>query len=125
MRILFIISTVIFWLAIAGFWLADYHRPSVQIVEIAPAAELGLRNYSLLEVAQHKLEKDCWMAIEGQVYDLTSYLPGHPSDPAIVLTWCGREATQAWQTKTAGRPHSSRANKLLQQYLIGKLRETP
>lgn len=125
MRILFIISTTIFWLAVAGFWLADYHRPSIQIAEVAPAAVPGSRNYSLLEVAQHKLEKDCWMAIEGQVYDLTSYLPDHPSDPALVLPWCGKEATQAWQTKTVGRPHSSRANILLQQYLIGKLHQTP
>ena len=125
MRILFIVSTVIFWLAVAGFWLASYQRPPVQFAEVESAAEPGLRNFSLPEVAQHKLEKDCWMAIEGQVYDLTGYLPDHPSDPAIVLPWCGKEATQAWLTKTVGRPHSSRANKLLQQYLIGTLQQTP
>ena len=124
MRILFIISTIIFWLAVAGFWIGDFLRPPAQIAELTPA-ESSLHEYSLKEVSQHKLEKDCWMAIEGQVYDITSYLPDHPSDPEIVLPWCGKEATQAWQTKTVGRPHSSRANILLQQYLIGKLHQTP
>jgi cytochrome b involved in lipid metabolism len=125
MRKLFIISTTIFWLAVAGFWLADFLRPPAQIVEVVPVVVPSLRDYSLAEVTEHNQEKDCWMAIEGQVYDITSYLPMHPSDPEIVMPWCGKEASQAWQTKTIGRPHSSRAMHLLNRYLIGKLQTSP
>ena len=125
MRKLFIISTTIFWLAVAGFWLAAHLLSPAKVAELAPAVEPSLNKYSLTEVARHNLENNCWMAIEGQVYDITAYLPAHPSDPEIVLPWCGKEATQAWQTKTVGSPHSSRAKHLLSRYLIGKLRDVP
>lgn len=119
MRKLFIFSTAIFWLAVAGFWLADFLLPPVPAPSpvVAPAE----RSYSLVEVAGHGREGDCWMAIEGQVYDITAYLPEHPSEPELVLPWCGKEATQAWRTKNKGRPHSSRASQLLAKYRIGKV----
>jgi len=123
MRKIFIISTTIFWLAVAGFWIVGHFLAPLKITEIAPAAEPTLRKYSMAVVARHHQKNNCWMAIEGQVYDITTYLPAHPSVPEIVLPWCGKEATQAWQTKTIGRPHSSRAKHLLKQYLIGELRE--
>lgn len=123
MRKLFIISTTIFWLAVAGFWFADYLRPAAQLTPVAE--QPSTREYSQAEVARHSLENDCWVAIEGQVYDITSYLPAHPSEPELVMPWCGKESSQAWQTKTRGRPHSPHAINLLSQYLIGKLHQTP
>ena len=64
---------------------------------------------------------NCWMAIRGTVYDLSAYLPRHPSPPEIVLPWCGKEATEAYDTKTKGRPHSAYADELLAKYRIGIL----
>lgn len=43
------------------------------------------------------------LAINGQVYDLSAYLPEHPSKPDIILPWCGKEASEAYRTKTRGR----------------------
>lgn len=125
MRKLFIYSTVIFWLIFAGFWLADYLHTTPPPAKTAPPAMSALRDYSLAEVSSHNQQNDCWMAIAGQVYDLTSYLPAHPAAPEIILAWCGREASQAWETKTRGRPHSPYAQNLLPQYRTGKLRQTP
>ena len=125
MRKLFIISTATFWLAVTVFWLSSRFLTPQEINVTATVAEPALREYNLNEVSQHNRENNCWMAIEGQVYNLTAYLPEHPSDPAIVLPWCGKEASNAWQTKTVGRPHSSRAKHLLERYLIGKLDEAP
>ncbi len=48
-------------------------------------------------------------------------LPDHPSEPELILPWCGKEATQAWRTKGKGHPHSPRANQLLEKYRIGTL----
>jgi cytochrome b involved in lipid metabolism len=76
----------------------------------------------LAEVAEHPRESDCWIAIDGLVYDITAYLPDHPSEPELILPWCGKEATQAWRTKGKGRPHSPRASQLLEKYKIGALR---
>ncbi|HQS58314.1 MAG TPA: cytochrome b5-like heme/steroid binding domain-containing protein [Gallionellaceae bacterium] len=124
MRTLFILSTIIFWLAAGGVWLADYLRATPP-EQTAPAAIAAPREYSLADVATHNHQHDCWMAIEGQVYDLTGYVPAHPAAPEIILAWCGKEASQAWQTKTRGRPHSPYAQNLLPQYRTGKLRQTP
>lgn len=118
MRKLFLASTAIFWLAVAGFWLADLWLPAELADPNAVAAE---PSYRLADVAKHGKQSDCWMAIDGQVYDLSAYLPQHPADPKIVLPWCGKEATQAYRTKTLGRAHSPYADQLLAKYRIGKL----
>ena len=60
------------------------------------------------------------MAIRGGVYDLSTYLPEHPSRPELVLPWCGKEATEAYNTKTKGRPHAPYTDELLAKYKIGK-----
>ena len=123
MRKLFISATAIFWLAVAGFWLTSFFLPAKPLPAISPVVEPADKSYTLAEVAGHGREDDCWMVINGQVYDITSYLPDHPSNPELILPWCGKEATQAWQTKGKGRPHSSRADQLLVEYRIGKLNE--
>ncbi len=71
------------------------------------------------ELARHSGARDCWMAIGGQAYDLTSYLPRHPAPPSVMTRWCGRDATEAFATKGRGRPHSPAARVMLAQYRIG------
>ncbi len=60
------------------------------------------------------------MAIRGSVYDLATYLPSHPSRPQAIEPWCGKDATDAYNTKTKGRQHSNRADILLLKYRIGR-----
>jgi cytochrome b involved in lipid metabolism len=118
MRKVFIASTLLFWLAVIGFGLADSGLPAARNAAPAPAAA---QRYALQEVARHGRQDDCWMAIGGAVYDFTAYLPQHPSAPALMLPWCGKDATQAFRTKTKNRPHSSYAEHLLAHYRIGEL----
>ena len=115
MRTLFVFSTLVFWLAVGGFWAASLWRPDASETQAAAAD----KSYSVAEVAKHHTQDDCWMIIGGQVYDFTAYVPQHPSDLAVFLPWCGKEATQAYQTKTKGRPHSPYADQLLPKYRIG------
>lgn len=122
MRKLFIISTVIFWLAVAGIWLADFCISTIPVTVASPVVKPAVKGYLLAEVAGHARQNDCWMAIDGSVYDITTYLPGHPSEPELILPWCGKETTQAWRTKNKGRTHSPWANQLLEKYKIGALR---
>lgn len=77
--------------------------------------------YSLVELAAHASGDDCWLAINGKVYDLTGYLPRHPAPAPILQAWCGREASEAMRTKGYGRDHSAAAWQLLDSYLIGEL----
>lgn len=114
---LFMASTVGFWLAVVGFWVTGQWFPAETEGGPAVATE---RTLTLIEVAGHDKADDCWMAIDGVVYDFTRYVPEHPSNPDVLLPWCGKEATDAYRTKTRGRPHSAYANQLLPQYRIGK-----
>lgn len=81
----------------------------------------ALETYTLEQVAIHNKPADCWMVIEGQVYDLSSYLPSH--DRMLdIRSWCGRDATDDYNDK-AGQDldHSPRADQMLAEYQIGDL----
>ncbi len=118
MRKLFLLGTGAFWIAVLVFWAAARWLP--------PAAEpppVAANRLTMADVARHARPEDCWMAIERTVYDVTRYLPEHPSRSGIVEPWCGKEATEAYRTKMKGRPHSPEADNLLTQYRIGVLEE--
>lgn len=44
------------------------------------------RMISIKEVEEHFTYEDCWIAIENEVYDVTSYLPNHPGGEFIMGT---------------------------------------
>lgn len=41
------------------------------------------------ELSAHNKLEDCWVSYDGKVYDLTSFLPGHPGRPERILPYCG------------------------------------
>ncbi|KAL8425248.1 hypothetical protein Efla_002314 [Eimeria flavescens] len=51
-----------------------------------------LRPISPEELAQHTARSDCWVALEGVVYDISNYLRFHPGGSSILLSVAGREA---------------------------------
>lgn len=116
MRRLYFSTTVMFWLLVTALWAGSLWLPPAE-ESLATAAE---KTYTKADLAQHATTENCWMAIRGSVYDLSAYLPEHPSRPELVLPWCGKEATAAYNTKSKGRPHSSYADELLDKYRIGK-----
>ena len=86
-----------------------------------PRPAHALSTYSMNDVSQHDNQSDCWMIINSQVYNLTAYLPDHDRQLNI-RPWCGKEATRVFDTKNGrGMPHSSQAQSLLSQFLIGAL----
>lgn len=117
MRRVYLATTLIFWLLVSAFWAGSLWLPPAD-ESVAVAAE---KVFARSELAKHALPDNCWMAIRGKVYDVSAYLPEHPSRPDLVLPWCGKEATEAYDTKTKGRPHSAYADELLATYRIGSL----
>lgn len=115
MRKLFYVSTAAFWITVAGFWIGNLLVPGTDTRATAAEREIGAA-----ELARHAVPQDCWMAIRGNVYDITTYLPDHPSRPSIIEPWCGKEASEAYDTKTKGRKHSPEADALLPKYRIGR-----
>ncbi|KCV70453.1 hypothetical protein H696_02795 [Fonticula alba] len=71
--------------------------------------------YSREEIAMHNSADDCWIIIEGRVYDVTAFLNDHPGGARIILRHAGRDATEAF----LDIGHSARAQVLLRKFLIG------
>ena len=78
---------------------------------------------SLSDVEKHNNENDCWLVIDGKVYDVTSYIEKHPGG-GVIANYCGQEATEAFNTKGGkGSPHKPVARDILKDFYIGDLAE--
>lgn len=113
--------------AFVGFWAAV--GTLVVVAALSPGADVedpvaddgDAAVYTLEQVAEHDTLDDCWMVIRGRVYDFTDYIPEHPTRPAILEPWCGKEATEGMETKGRGRDHSPAAWAIMEDYLVGRL----
>ena len=60
--------------------------------------DLGtLKEISKEEVAKHNTAQDCWMIIDGLVFDVTKFLPVHPAGKKILLQYAGLDATDVFK----------------------------
>jgi cytochrome b involved in lipid metabolism len=76
------------------------------------------------EIAKHNSAGDCWQIINNNVYDVTDYLNQHPAGGGVMIPYCGKDATQAYNTKDGrGNPHSNRANQDLTLLKLGTLNQ--
>jgi cytochrome b involved in lipid metabolism len=79
------------------------------------------RAITLAELAAHSTIRDCWLAIEGNVYDVTGYLRKHPGGN-VLMRGAGIDATELFsEVSKYGHEHSPVAHAELQHYYIGKL----
>jgi cytochrome b involved in lipid metabolism len=82
-----------------------------------------MMSYTLEDVAKHSKAEDCWMVIEGNVYDMTPYIQKqiHPGGAAI-LFGCGKDATKVFNLRPKdNKPHSQNARDMLKDYYLGAL----
>lgn len=70
---------------------------------------------SLAEIAKHAIEGNCWTAIDGSVYDLSSYTSQHPGGP-VILSVCGKDGSELFNGK-----HGEREKKRVESMIIGSL----
>ena len=72
------------------------------------------------DVAKHSQKSDCWMIIDGHIYNISSYFGSHPGGDAALEKYCGSDASLAFSSKdkTPATAHSADARALLQQYLV-------
>merc|ERR1719230_1992285 len=67
-------------------------------VAAAPAAAAagggGGGGLTMAEVAKHTTKGVCWVALNGQVLDVTNFLKDHPGGELAILTFAGKDASE-------------------------------
>lgn len=57
-----------------------------------------------MTVASHNSRQSCWTIINGNVYDLTSWIPQHPGGEDNILKLCGTDGSADFNGKHGGAP---------------------
>jgi cytochrome b involved in lipid metabolism len=52
-----------------------------------------------VEVTKHNSRESCWSTINGNVYDLTSWIPHHPGGEQAILQICGINGSETYNGK--------------------------
>lgn len=84
----------------------------------------GKSSYTLDQVSQHASAGDCWTAIDGVVYDVTSFIQSgsHPGGMQIV-NGCGQDASSMFAQEHRGNSSApGQAQAMLPEYRIGTLK---
>ncbi|KAG7101065.1 Cytochrome b5 like protein [Verticillium longisporum] len=80
-----------------------------------------VQEFTAKEVAAHNTRDDCWMIIQGQVYDVTKYIHDHPGGADVLIDAAGQDATVEFDN--AG--HSEDAFEIMAEYHLGKYKGMP
>jgi len=59
-----------------------------------PVGKTTSDEFTMEEVQKHKSKNDIWVVIDGQVLDVTQFLPDHPGGEKAILLYAGRDATE-------------------------------
>ncbi|KAJ7950431.1 Cytochrome b5 [Quillaja saponaria] len=73
--------------------------------------------FTLAEAANHNNPKDCWLVIDGKVYDVTKFLDDHPGGDDVLLSATGKDATNDFEDVG----HSTSAKAMLDEFYVGDI----
>jgi nitrate reductase (NAD(P)H) len=98
-------------------------RPSVenQLTKIKQDAGSPQKQFTREEIEKHDTEKDCWIVVDGKVYDVTSVLEWHPGGKAAVLGHAGKVHQQT--SDDFASIHDDYASQKLRECAIGIVTE--
>lgn len=79
--------------------------------------------YTMSEVAAHNAPEDCWLVIDGKIYDATPAIKAHVGGEEAIIRNCGKDATIGFTTRPRGpgTDHPQKAYEFLPNLYIGEL----
>lgn len=83
----------------------------------SPTPSPTIPSFTAQQVSTHNTQSDCWVIMNGKVYNITSYIPNHPGGTGTITPYCGKDAAAAFGSIS----HSQNANNLLAGFFIGNL----
>jgi cytochrome b involved in lipid metabolism len=99
-----------------------------EITEVDNSEPGGVKQlaYDLAEIAKHDNAEDCWLLIDGKIYDVTPFIAGgkHGGGDAI-LEGCGIDSTELYKTRPmgSGTEHSETAYGYLDNFFFANLKK--
>lgn len=72
--------------------------------------------YSRADVRARATRDDAWVIVDGNVYDVTSWIPKHPGGDGLLLAFAGRDCTDEFAAF-----HRPEIRKKLDAFLVGKV----
>ncbi|GKV28712.1 hypothetical protein SLEP1_g37729 [Rubroshorea leprosula] len=72
---------------------------------------------TLAQVSEHNTPKDCWLIINGKVYDVTNFMEDHPGGDEVLLSATGKDATDDFEDVG----HSTSAREMMDKYYVGEI----
>jgi len=118
-KIIVTVSLIIFAVALIGILAGAVifqKQPTVN-----PITPVNTSKITLAVMAGHNSQSDCWLSVRGKVYNITDYISFHPAGPEKIIPFCGKDATQAFDTKGGNGSHSAQASETLSQFYVGEL----
>ena len=74
------------------------------------------RRFRPQEICEHNTRGDCWIRLNGKVYDVSAFMERHPGGEAVIMKNAGKtDATGAFEAVG----HSNHAKKMLKKFEIG------
>ncbi len=96
---------------------SDINSPNINISNMVFDSEKTTSDsFTLAEISKHNSRHDCYLIINNNIYDVSSYISYHPAGSRIITSRCGKEVTGIF-----ARIHSNRAWDLLKKYKIGTI----
>jgi len=77
--------------------MAPAATPAFEIQAAAPAEKEELQAISPEELAKHNTKEDSWVALYGEVYDLTAYAEEHPGGAEAIWDVAGQDGTETFE----------------------------
>jgi uncharacterized membrane protein len=106
--------------AVASEDLTAVVSPPSEIPAPAPSQSIvDAEGYTMDEVAAHATIDDCWLVVDGMVYDASEYAAAHPGGASRIADICGTDATNTFRTQhgNQGSP-----NRTLAGFELGPLK---
>ncbi|KAI8843019.1 Oxidoreductase, molybdopterin-binding domain-containing protein [Chytridium lagenaria] len=72
--------------------------------------------FTMEELSKHTTDDDCWIVVNGNVYDCTEFMEDHPGGASSILLSAATDATEDFTTI-----HSPKAFEMLKKYFIGTI----
>jgi cytochrome b involved in lipid metabolism len=74
--------------------------------------------YTMEDVKKKNTSAACWTVIDGNVYDLTKWIPVHRGGPQAITFLCGKDGTSSFKAQHEG---ASSPASVLANYFVGPL----